>query len=84
MITKISRSDELLKKVYDHLNTIDVTKLSFAELKDFLGVVQQGRFLETFGQTASPIFNGFGGAKPSYVTASDSGEQDEGNDDWVE
>lgn len=53
-----SRSKELLSKVYDHLDTIDVTKLSMNELKDFLGVVQQGQFLESYGQI--PGF-GFGG-----------------------
>lgn len=42
-----SRSKELLKKVYDHLDTIDVTKLSMDEMKDFLEVVQKGQFLES-------------------------------------
>lgn len=53
MSTKTSKSKELLNKVYDHLDTVDVTKLSMRELEDFLGVVQKGQFLETFGQTSA-------------------------------
>lgn len=45
-----TRSKRLLNKVYDHLDTIDVSKLSMSEMKDFLEVVQKGQFLETFGQ----------------------------------
>lgn len=61
MITPNGRSKALLDKVYDHLDSIDVTKLSMGELQDFLVVVQKGQFLETIGQP-SPWFNGFGGA----------------------
>lgn len=45
-----SRSKELLDKVYNHLNSIDLEKLSMSELKDFLEVVQKGQFLESFGK----------------------------------
>jgi len=54
-----SRSKELLEKVYDHLDSIDVSKLSMNELKDFLEVVQKGQFLESFGQMPSYGFGGF-------------------------
>ncbi len=50
---KRSRSKELLNKVYDHLDSIDVTKLSMSELADFLEVVQKGQFLETIGKVPS-------------------------------
>lgn len=50
MNTQNSKSMELLKKVYDHLDSIDVSKLSMRELGDFLEVVQKGRFLESYGQ----------------------------------
>ena len=53
MNTNTTRSKELLNKVYDHLDTIDVSKLSMSEMKDFLEVVQKGQFLETFGQTCA-------------------------------
>lgn len=46
----MSKSKELLEKVYNHLDSIDVSKLSWSELKDFLEVVQKGQFLEGFGQ----------------------------------
>lgn len=49
MTNNTSRSKQLLEKVYDHLDTIDVSKLSMNELKDFLEVVQKGRFLESYG-----------------------------------
>ena len=48
--TQKSRSSELLNKVYDHLDSIDVSKLSLREMTDFLEVVQKGRFLESTGQ----------------------------------
>lgn len=64
MNTQSTRSTELLNKVYDHLNTIDVSKLSFSELSDFLEVVQKGRFLETAGQMPFLGFGGFGNAAP--------------------
>lgn len=71
MSTENSRSKQLLDKVYDHLATIDVTKLSMRELEDFLGVVQKGRFLETFGQAGALTnfccapYNGPAADKPS-------------------
>ncbi len=52
-----SRSKELLNKVYDYLDTIDVSNLSMNEIKDFLEVVQKGQFLESFGQVPSLGFN---------------------------
>lgn len=55
-----SRSKELLDKVYNHLNSIDLEKLSMSELKDFLEVVQKGQFLESFGKVP-PYGCGFGG-----------------------
>lgn len=45
-----TRSTELLNKVYDELDKVDLSKLSMRELSDFLEVVQKGRFLETAGQ----------------------------------
>lgn len=63
MSTEITRSKELLNKVYDHLDTIDVSKLSMREMEDFLGVVQKGQFLEGFGQIPQYGYGGlFGGA----------------------
>lgn len=50
MNTNITRSKQLLNKVYDQLDNIDVSKLSMSEMKDFLEVVQKGQFLESFGQ----------------------------------
>jgi len=56
-----SRSKDLLEKVYDHLDNTDLSTLSMNELKDFLGVVQQGQFLESlwkmpsFGIGTSPL-----------------------------
>ncbi len=60
MLTQNSRSKGLLDKVYDHLDTIDVSKLSMKELQDFLEVVQKGQFLESFGQMPSYALGGFG------------------------
>lgn len=54
-----SRSKELLNKVYDHLDSIDVSVLSMNELKDFLEVVQKGQFLESFGQMPTYALGGF-------------------------
>ena len=58
------KSQKLLNKVYGYLESIDVTKLSMDELKDFLEVVQKGQFLESYGKmyaTPNPFvgFNGF-------------------------
>lgn len=44
-----TRAFELLSKVYDELDKIDVSKLSMKEMQDFLEVVQKGQFLEAFG-----------------------------------
>jgi len=74
---KQSRSKELLQKVYDHLDSIDVTKLSMNELRDFLEVVQKGRFLESFGQMPSYALSGFGGANPKMFDS--AGKTDGGN-----
>lgn len=63
-----SKSKQLLDKVYEHLDSIDVTKLSMSELEDFLGVVQRGQFLESFGQTSAG-FGGFGCALQGYKPA---------------
>lgn len=53
------KSEQLLDKVYAHLETIDVSKLSWDELKDFLEVVQKGQFLESYGQMSfNPWGNG--------------------------
>lgn len=66
-----SRSKELLNKVYNHLDTIDVSKLSMNEIKDFLEVVQKGQFLENYGQmfqTTQSCFGGFGSGFASSQT----------------
>lgn len=55
-----SRSKELLNKVYDHLDAINISKLSMSEIKDFLEVVQKGQFLESFGKMP-PYGYGLGG-----------------------
>lgn len=57
-----SRSKDLLNKVYDHLDSIDVSKLSLRELEDFLEVVQKGRFLESDGQMPGIFSSVFGGS----------------------
>lgn len=69
-----TRSKQLLNKVYDRLEAIDVSTLSMRELEDFLGVVQKGQFLETYGQTCDlgpGLFgSGFNGpAKPTEINA---------------
>lgn len=64
-----NRSMELLNKVYDQLDSIDVSKLSMREMADFLEVVQKGQFLEVTGQTPSFGF-GFGSAcRPTNAEA---------------
>lgn len=70
-----SKSKKLLDKVYEHLDSIDVSKLSMRELEDFLGVVQKGRFLEVTGQ--APAFGNFGGALQGYKPA-----EPEKDGDW--
>lgn len=59
--TNTPRSHALLNKMYDHLDTIDVSNLSMSEMKDFLEVVRAGQFLESYGQMPSMGFGGFGG-----------------------
>ena len=56
----MATSKELLNKVYNHLDTLDVTTMSMDELKDFLEVVQKGQFLESFGQASAFPYGGFG------------------------
>lgn len=72
MNNNTSKSQQLLDKVYTHLDSIDVTKLSMNELKDFLEVVQKGRFLESYGTmyAIQPPY-GFGGCASSSPTESD-------------
>lgn len=70
------RSKQLLDKVYDHLDAIDVSKLSMRELEDFLGVVQKGQFLETYGQTSALANFGFA---PATVPAADKPSGDGGD-----
>lgn len=74
MNTNTARSTNLLNKVYDHLESIDVSKLSMNELKDFLEVVQKGQFLESYGTIApNPYGYGFGACAP-YCSARDDGD----------
>lgn len=70
-----NRSKELLDKVYDHLNTIDVTKLSMRELQDFLEVVQKGQFLESLGKVPSYPFGGFGLSNAPFPGNSRNGKE---------
>lgn len=51
--TNTPRSKALLDKVFDHLESIEVEKLSMRELEDFLEVVRKGQFLESSEQTSS-------------------------------
>lgn len=60
MTTDNSRSKQLLEKVYDRLEGIDLDKLSLCDMKDFLEVVQKGQFLESYGSLPSSIFGGYG------------------------
>lgn len=70
-----TRSKELLDKVYDHLEKVDISKLSMREIEDFLGVVQKGQFLESTGQIPQYGYNGLfgsafnGPAKPAETNA---------------
>lgn len=69
-----SRAQELLDKVYDHLNSIDVTKLSMRDLQEFLEVLQKGQFLESYGKVPSYGLGGFGGAFTNpRIKTTDSG-----------
>lgn len=71
----MATSKDLLDKVYTRLDKIEIDKLSLSELKDFLGVVQQGRFLETIGQ--APSF-GLGGC--AYTPFNGSAVSTEGSE----
>lgn len=73
MNTENSRSKKLLDKVYDHLDTIDVTALSMNELKDFLEVVQKGQFLETYGQANAFALTNYAAFNSAGVRQSDVG-----------
>lgn len=73
------RTTALLNKVFDHLDSIDVGKLSTYELKDFLEVVQKGQFLESYGQIPALGFGGFGGCGPIPDTISTGSEKDPEN-----
>lgn len=76
------RTTALLKKVFDHLDSIDVRKLSTSELKDFLEVVQKGQFLEAYGQMPALGFGGFTGCGPIAPTINASaGAEDKPGDD---
>lgn len=80
MMNKNSKSKQLLDKVYNHLDTIDITRLSMNELKDFLEVVQKGQFLESFGSISalSPNPYGWGSNQAGYSLGStESGEKTE-------
>lgn len=66
------KSKQLLDKVYAHLDTIDVTKLSMAEMKDFLEVVQKGQFLEAFGTTSAIGCVGFNSPAPVVGDTADT------------
>lgn len=75
-----SRSKALLDKVWDHLDKVDVSTLSFRDMQDFLEVVQKGRFLETIGQTPNFGFGGFGGAltRPPETSTDNGGDEKKG------
>lgn len=61
------RTKVLLDKVYDELEKVDVSTLKFDEMKDFLGVVQAGQFLESSAA-------GFGFGNALYCNNYGSGE----------
>lgn len=78
MSTDTSRSTKLLDKIYDHLESIDVSNLSMDELKDFLEVVQKGKFLESYGTIApNPYGYGFGTCAPCVSTRDDEEAESE-------
>lgn len=72
----IPRTTALMNKVFDHLDSIDVGKLSVIELKDFLEVVQKGQFLESYGQMPGFGFAGFNGCGPLPGTINASADAD--------
>lgn len=75
-----SRSRELLEKVYDHLDGIDLGALSMSEIKDFLGVVQQGQFLESLGKMPTYALGGFNAPSVSNAGNGDTGDFGGGNE----
>lgn len=78
MNTNTTRSIKLLDKVYDHLESIDVSNLSMNELKDFLEVVQKGQFLESYGAIApNPYGYGFGACAPCVAAGDDEDAESE-------
>lgn len=72
-----SRSKKLLGKVFDYLDTIDVSKLSMSDMKDFLEVVQKGQFLESFGSTSALGFGGFGSGFNALAKHAGGGDKSE-------
>lgn len=62
------RTTALINKVFDHLDKVDVDKLSTAELKDFLEVVQKGQFLESYGQMPALGFNSCVVQNPAFTS----------------
>lgn len=78
MDTNSVTSKDLLQKVYNQLDSIDVSTLSLRDLSDFLEVVQKGRFLETSGSNSFPYFGGFGPTKSfTNETGLNGGTEDE-------
>lgn len=73
--TQKSRSNELLNKVYDHLDRIDIATLSLREMTDFLEVVQKGRFLESLGQMPGYGFTNFCAAPFNGPGKANGGEE---------
>lgn len=80
--TETTRSKQLLNKVYDHLDTIDVSKLSMSEMKDFLEVVQKGQFLESYGQV-SPYSFGYCAAPFNGSSLGQESAEADGGDDTI-
>lgn len=83
MNSENSRSKKLLDKVYNQLDSIDLTKLSMREMSDFLEVVQKGRFLESIGQMPQYGFGGLcsypsnGPGKPEDIGTAKHGDKQE-------
>lgn len=56
MKEKKTRSEELLNKTLTYLESIDISTFSMAEIKEFLEVLQQCRFLETYQPVQFPCY----------------------------
>lgn len=56
----MSTSKELLEKVYNHLDSVDLNKLSMRDMEDFVGVVQKCQFLEYSLQSSGGLGGLFG------------------------